>query len=62
MEPKYGSRRKTSSGRGTILAALAAFIAGGALVGYVVWYNLQPERGGGLRDAAPQMRALSCGI
>jgi hypothetical protein len=46
MEPKYGSRRKTSSGRGTILAALAAFIAGGVLVGYVMWYNLRPERVG----------------
>lgn len=27
-----------------IFAALAAFIAGGMLVGYVVWYNLQPDR------------------
>ncbi|WP_296719790.1 hypothetical protein [Erythrobacter sp.] len=44
MEPKYTSRRKPSSGRGLMLAVLTAFIAGGALVGYVVWYNLQPER------------------
>jgi hypothetical protein len=27
-----------------ILAALISFIAGGALVGYVVWYNLEPGR------------------
>jgi hypothetical protein len=27
-----------------IVAALLAFVAGGALVGWVVWYNLQPGR------------------
>ena len=36
-----------------LLAALASFLLGGALVGYVVWYNLQPERGGGLPTGAP---------
>ncbi len=35
--------------RGLMLAALLAFIAGGALVGWVMWYNLQPGRA-----AAPQ--------
>ncbi len=49
MESKFGSRRKPSSGRGIWLAAIAAFIAGGGLVGWVVWYNLQPERDGTLR-------------
>jgi hypothetical protein len=44
MESKFGSRRKPSSGRGIWLAAIAAFIAGGGLVGWVVWYNLQPDR------------------
>ena len=46
MESKYGSRRKPSSGRGILLAVLAAFIAGGLLVGWVVWYNFQPDRNG----------------
>ncbi|OBV11993.1 hypothetical protein [Erythrobacter dokdonensis] len=46
MESKFGSRRKPSSGRGIVLAAIAAFIAGGALVGWVVWYNFQPARNG----------------
>jgi len=39
MESKFGSRRKTGSSKGVWLAALASFAAGGALVGYVVWYN-----------------------
>lgn len=46
MESKYGSRRKPSSGRGFILGTLAAFIAGGMLVGYVVYYNLSPDGAG----------------
>jgi hypothetical protein len=50
MESKFGSRRKPSSGRGILLAAIAAFIAGGGLVGWVVWYNLQPERTGAPRS------------
>jgi hypothetical protein len=49
MESKYTSRRKPSSGRGLLLAVLAAFIAGGMLVGWVVWYNFQPERNGAPR-------------
>lgn len=44
MESKYGSRRKPSSTRAIMLAGVLAFIAGGTLVGYVVWYNLQPDR------------------
>lgn len=50
MESKFGSRRKPPSGRGILLAAISAFIAGGALVGWVVWYNLQPERAGAARS------------
>ncbi|MEO0463648.1 MAG: hypothetical protein AAF127_10995 [Pseudomonadota bacterium] len=38
-ESKYGSRRKPSSMRGFLLAGLVSFVAGGALVGYVVWHN-----------------------
>jgi hypothetical protein len=38
--------------RKVMLAALLAFIAGGALVGWVMWYNLQPGRA-----AAPQADA-----
>lgn len=44
--PKPGAMRKV------MLAALLAFIAGGALVGWVMWYNLQPGRA-----AAPQADA-----
>jgi len=38
---QYGSRRQPSSIRGLILAALAAFLAGGALVGWLMGYNFQ---------------------
>jgi hypothetical protein len=38
-------RPKPGSGRGLIALALLSFILGGALVGWVVWYNLQPGRG-----------------
>lgn len=46
MESKYGSRRKPASTGRLMLAALASFVIGGALVGYTVWYNLsesEPE-------------------
>jgi len=46
MAPDYASLRRPSSGRGIILAALAAFIAGGLLVGYVMWSGFKPERAG----------------
>lgn len=48
----YGSRRAAGSGRGLIFSALFAFVAGGALVGWVVWYNLQPERAGAPRSGS----------
>ena len=47
-----GSPRASLSGRVLLLAALAAFIAGGALVGWVVWYNMQPGRIAGAPNAA----------
>ncbi len=59
MESKYGSRRKPASNRGFILAALSSFVAGGILVGYVVWNYAQPEpastaiAGETLADASP---------
>ncbi len=43
MESRYGSRRKPASNRGFMLAALSSFVAGGLLVGYVVWYNVRPD-------------------
>ncbi|MGY6552239.1 MAG: hypothetical protein ACXIT4_10150 [Erythrobacter sp.] len=43
MESKYTSRRKSGSNRGVLLAGVIAFIAGGTLVGYVMWYNFQPR-------------------
>ncbi|AOL22972.1 hypothetical protein Ga0102493_111952 [Erythrobacter litoralis] len=44
MESKYGSRRKTSPTRSILLGALAAFILGALLAGYVVWYNMDASR------------------
>lgn len=41
---QYGSGAQPSSGRGLIWAALFAFVAGGVLVGWAMWYNLQPGR------------------
>lgn len=52
MESKYGSRRKTGSKTGTILATLGAFVIGGLLVGYVVWYNMNNAAGD--KVAAPE--------
>ena len=43
MASRFGSRRKPTSMRRFVLAALAAFVAGGALVGYVVYYNLSND-------------------
>jgi hypothetical protein len=51
-----GNGRPSGPGRGMMLAALASFIAGGLLVGYVVWYNLQPGRLGA-PGAAPAVVA-----
>jgi len=45
----FDSPSRPLSGRVLMLAALAAFIAGGALVGWVMWYNLQPGRPGAPR-------------
>ncbi|MEP3051039.1 MAG: hypothetical protein ABJP48_08035 [Erythrobacter sp.] len=44
MESKFGSRRKTNSSKAVWLAALLSFVAGGALVGYVYWYNANDEQ------------------
>jgi hypothetical protein len=49
---QYGSRPKPSSGRGLIVLSILSFILGGALVGWVVWYNLQPGRGDAPRAGA----------
>ncbi|MCK0127792.1 hypothetical protein [Erythrobacter sp. F6033] len=59
MESKYGSRRKPSSGKGMLLAAVSSFVIGGALVGYVVWYNasetsaVEAEPTAAIADASP---------
>jgi hypothetical protein len=39
MESKFGSRRKSPSYKGPLIASAASFLIGGALVGYVFWYN-----------------------
>ena len=43
MESKYGSRRKPASMGRFMLAAFASFVIGGALIGYIVWYNMAPD-------------------
>lgn len=43
MDSKFGSRKKSTSTGRFLAAALASFGIGGALVGYVVWYNVQPD-------------------
>ena len=43
MDSKFGSRRKPASTGRFLAAALTSFGVGGALVGYVVWYNFQPD-------------------
>ncbi len=43
MESKFGSRRKSGSSKGIMLASLFSFVAGGALIGYIVWYNANNE-------------------
>lgn len=43
MDSKFGSRRKPASTGRFLAAALSSFGIGGALVGYVVWYNMQPD-------------------
>ena len=48
MESKFGSRRKSSSLKGALLASAASFLIGGALVGYVVYYNTNGD------EAAPE--------
>jgi hypothetical protein len=53
MESNYGSRAKPKSLRAFMLAGLLAFAAGGGLVGWVVWYNLQPERSSVATDDKP---------
>lgn len=50
----YDIPPRPRSGRAMLFAALAAFIAGGALVGWVMWYNLQPGR-----NAAPSAEVVA---
>ena len=55
MASKYSSRRTSTSTRGYLLAALASFILGGLLVGYVVWYNFDD----GARDGPAGVAAMA---
>lgn len=52
-EARYGSRRRPSSGRGLMLAAFAAFILGGGLVGYIVWHNMSRDTQDAAASPAP---------
>ncbi len=52
----YGSPRKPGSVRAAVLAVSLAFVAGGALVGWAVWHNLQPAD-----DAAPRTALVADG-
>lgn len=42
--PSYDTPGKPGSARALIFAAFLAFVAGGGLVGWVMWYNLSGER------------------
>jgi hypothetical protein len=46
MDSHLASARRPVSSPGFWLAVIAAFIAGGGLVGWVMWYNLHPGRTG----------------
>lgn len=60
MESKFGSRRKPSSMGRFLVAGLVSFVVGGALVGYVVWYNTQPEEPViAVADTAPELPAAA---
>ena len=45
--------RRGPSGRVLLLAAMLAFLAGGGLVGWVMWYNLAGQRAGPPQAASP---------
>lgn len=58
MDSKFGSRKKPASTGRFLFAALASFGFGGALVGYVVWYNYQDEEPAALTaEATPELPA-----
>lgn len=59
MESKYSSRRKSASVRGAMLTALASFVAGGVLVGYVVWFNISERTTPGAQEESPAALAAS---
>jgi len=44
--------RRAPSGRTLLLAAMLAFLAGGGLVGWVMWYNLAGQRAGPAQAAS----------
>ncbi len=50
----YGTARKPGSARAAVLAACLAFLAGGAVVGWVMWYNLDSAS-----DTAPRAAAAT---
>lgn len=52
--PPHDTPTRPASGRATLFAVLAAFIAGGALVGWVMWYNLQPRPDAGAAPPAAE--------
>jgi hypothetical protein len=45
--------RRAPSGRALLIAAMLAFLAGGGLVGWVMWYNLAGHRAGPPQAATP---------
>jgi len=59
MESKYGSRRKSSSTKGVLIAAALSFLLGGGLVGYVVWYNSSENSPGNDAVGEPAVTAAS---
>jgi hypothetical protein len=57
MESKYGSRRKPTSKRGLMLAALASFVMGAVFAGYLVWYNVRPAEDSAMARSEPAAAA-----
>ncbi|MFL0356013.1 hypothetical protein ACI5KX_05990 [Erythrobacter sp. GH1-10] len=57
MASKYGSRRKPSSSKGMLLAAVSSFALGGALVGYIVWYNVGSQEPAAVDEPAALVSA-----
>ncbi|MEL6486987.1 MAG: hypothetical protein AAFQ13_07580 [Pseudomonadota bacterium] len=53
MESKFGSRRKSSSLKGVLIASAVSFGLGGAIVGYFLWQGSDPAQPAPQASVAP---------